>query len=306
MLRIVHRFLEGTLIEGTSRGDGSAEILKAHGWRWGRSIGMWLVPRSREQVANAAAIEAVRAALVSDGFEVEVDVDQARPAIAEVEQARASRQEARVESLEDRAERAAAQARAAWENVDARIGQLPPGGEPIKIGHHSEGRHRAAIARADRAVSKALAANTEQQTAERRAAAAASHTKGRYSPITVANRIRRIEAEVRATQRDVNGTSARQRSGDESPEVVAWRAQRAEVLVQLQEELEFWQQIRADQVAAGETTNYGPEDVKVGDAVRIGRWWRKVVRVNPTTVTVATEFGRGRVPYAEIQDHRSV
>ena len=39
MLTITHTPEAGTLIEGTSRGDGTAEILKASGWRWGRSIG---------------------------------------------------------------------------------------------------------------------------------------------------------------------------------------------------------------------------------------------------------------------------
>jgi hypothetical protein len=305
MLRIVHRFLEGTLIDGTSRGDGSAEILKAHGWRWGRSIGMWFVPRSREQVANAAAIEAVRAALVADGFEVEVDVDQARPAIAEVEQARISRQEARVESLEAYAGRAAAQAGAAWENVDTRIGQLPPGGEPIKVGHHSEGRHRAAIARADRAITKAVAALSEQRMAEARAAAAASTTGHRYAPVTVANRIAKLSAEGRAAARDVRGTGSRGRPGDTSPAAIEWQARRARDLEQLQEELAFWQQVRDEQVASGVTTNFGPADIAAGDLVLFRSTWCRVLRANQTTVTVATEFGRGRIPYPQIRGHQA-
>jgi|LSQX01.1.fsa_nt_gb hypothetical protein len=300
MLRITHTFLDGTLIDGTGRGDGSAEILKSHGWRWGRSIGMWFVPRSRERVANAAGIEAVRQALVAAGFEVEVEVDQSRPAVAEVEQAKVIRQEGRVEALQARAERAGRASGAAWGNAHARLDRLPPGGEPIKVGHHSERRHRADIAKADRALSQAVEADRERELAEQRAAAAASTTGARYSPVTVWNRIRRIEAEVRAVRRDVEGASS-----SDSPEMAGWRAERGAALAQLQEELEFWQGIRAEQITAGVATNYGPQDVKVGDAVRVGRWWREVVRVNSTTVTVATEVGRGRVPYVEISDHRS-
>ncbi|WP_346769072.1 MULTISPECIES: DUF3560 domain-containing protein [Micrococcaceae] len=41
---------------------------------------------------------------------------------------------------------------AVWERQRRDIARLPEGGEPIKIGHHSEGRHRAAIARADRSM----------------------------------------------------------------------------------------------------------------------------------------------------------
>jgi hypothetical protein len=33
MLTITHTHAEGTLIDGTSRGDGTAEVLKANGWR---------------------------------------------------------------------------------------------------------------------------------------------------------------------------------------------------------------------------------------------------------------------------------
>ena len=45
-LTIEHTEAEGTLLLGTSRGDGSAEVVKALGWRWGRSIGLWFVPRA--------------------------------------------------------------------------------------------------------------------------------------------------------------------------------------------------------------------------------------------------------------------
>lgn len=48
-LTITHNREDGTLIEGTERGDGTAEILKAQGWRWGRSIGSWCVPQSRDR-----------------------------------------------------------------------------------------------------------------------------------------------------------------------------------------------------------------------------------------------------------------
>ncbi len=41
MLTISHSAVDGTLIDGTSRGDGSGEVLRAHGWRWFRSIAMW-------------------------------------------------------------------------------------------------------------------------------------------------------------------------------------------------------------------------------------------------------------------------
>ena len=50
MLTITHTHEAGTLIEGTTRDDGSSAILKANGWRWGRSIAQWYLPHTREPV----------------------------------------------------------------------------------------------------------------------------------------------------------------------------------------------------------------------------------------------------------------
>lgn len=57
-LIITHTEAEGTRLAGTSRGDGSAEIAKALGWRWGRSLGAWYVPRSRDQLPKRKLISA--------------------------------------------------------------------------------------------------------------------------------------------------------------------------------------------------------------------------------------------------------
>lgn len=57
MLTITHTHIAGTLIEGLSRGDGTGEVLKACGWRWGRSIGAWFVPQSRDRLPKAHVIQ---------------------------------------------------------------------------------------------------------------------------------------------------------------------------------------------------------------------------------------------------------
>jgi len=48
-LTITHTHADGTLIDGTTKGDGTAGILKARGWRWWRDRGTWYVPRSRDR-----------------------------------------------------------------------------------------------------------------------------------------------------------------------------------------------------------------------------------------------------------------
>lgn len=78
-----------------------------------------------------------------------------------------AKQEARRERYEARAEKARQEAAAAMH----RSGEgLPPWGEPIKIGHHSERRHRAALKRSHAAIDRAIAENTKAAHYEAKAA----------------------------------------------------------------------------------------------------------------------------------------
>ncbi|MFE5808361.1 hypothetical protein [Streptomyces sp. NPDC056491] len=49
----------GTLAEGTARGDGSAEILKGHYFRWSRNLGCWYLPHSRDRAADRVTLNAL-------------------------------------------------------------------------------------------------------------------------------------------------------------------------------------------------------------------------------------------------------
>ena len=200
-MEITHSVSEGTVLNGTSRGDGTAGILKELGWRWGRSISCWYLPQSRERRADAARIEACRTRLTDEGFDVQVRVDDTMPATSDLEQSRIERQQRRVDALAARSTKAQQAADAAHTAAGAAADRLPPGGEPIHIGHHSEGRHRRDIERARKSFNKALEADQKAaQTSQR--LQAASHTTGaRYAPQTVARRIAKIEADFRATRR---------------------------------------------------------------------------------------------------------
>jgi len=52
-LLVSHSFEQGTLVTGTSHGDGSADVLRAQRLRWSRSLGACYVPRSRDRPARA-------------------------------------------------------------------------------------------------------------------------------------------------------------------------------------------------------------------------------------------------------------
>ena len=291
-LTISHTDVDGTTLEGTARGDGSAEVVKALGWRWGRSIGSWFVPRSRGVPPKRELIERTAQALTGAGFEVDVEIDATPTDRAAAEEQRAAASTARAVRLTARAEREQARADERWE-AGRRLADSIPMGQPILLGHHSQ-------ARAERDRDRIAAhtdASIEHQRRANEAAAAARNAAGamsfRHNPITVANRIERLGAAVRADERLVARAG-----GNASLERVHER------LAAARADLDYWQQVRAQQLADGTATNYGPSNVRKGDVVKIRGTWRRVVRANPKSVTVETDYSwTGRTSWHEVQDH---
>ncbi|WP_316295787.1 DUF3560 domain-containing protein [Clavibacter michiganensis] len=307
-LTITHTHEEGTLIEGTSRGDGTAEILKREGWRWGRSIAAWYVPHSRDRLPNPWKIQRTVAALRMAGFTVAMNiVTDIRPT-AEVEAAKIERQADRVDALDAKAERKAAAEVAADERAAAALRRLPEGGEPIKVGHHSEGRHRNAIAKAHTAMARAVEAGRDAEHARGRADAARITTNARYSPVTVANRIEKLGSELRKLERRVTEHVYDSERGyrPASAEEQARRAEKlAPYLEEKRDQVAYWEGVRAEQIATGRATGYDRTNVQKGDHVKIRGSWHRIARVNPKTVSVETDYTWTRTaPYAEIQDRR--
>ncbi|MCJ1688537.1 DUF3560 domain-containing protein [Rathayibacter sp. VKM Ac-2927] len=310
MLTITHTPEAGTLIEGTSRGDGTAEILKASGWRWGRSIGAWYVPQSRDRLPKWSTINRAAAALLAGGHEVTVDADDSFRPAAEVEGAKIERQAARVDALDAKADRRAAQADDADEAARRALRRLPEGGEPIKIGHHSENRHRNAIAKADAAFGRTVEADREATRA--RAHVAARTTEARYLPRAVARRIDRLDTDVRLLTRRIEGGSHNFGGGHIETTAPATgarldrlRTERA----QLENERDYWSAVREAQAAAGVTVIHSRDTIAKGDAIEHKFGWSTVTRVNPKTVTVDLDWNGGTRPYfvaySDIQGHRT-
>jgi len=75
LLTILHTREAGTTLDGTTAGDGAAEILKDHGLRWSPGIGRWHLPGSACKPANHRLLGPLAAALRVCGFEVELPDD---------------------------------------------------------------------------------------------------------------------------------------------------------------------------------------------------------------------------------------
>ncbi|MFF2388905.1 DUF3560 domain-containing protein [Agromyces sp. NPDC058104] len=319
-ITLEHTHAGGTLARGTARGDGSAEVLKSCGWRWGRSIGAWFIPSSRDHLPNDWKIDRTRKALEAAGFTVELDVSRELRDMAEVEAGKIERQADRVEALEAKAERKAGAADAADDRARRALDSLPYGGEPIKIGHHSERRHRNAIAKADRAMGASVAADREATKAAERAEIAARTTDHRYDPQTVARRIERLAPEMRKLERSVktsNDNAERYAAAhaDDPERIERYNAHTARLVAMLEEkrqQIAFWEGVRAEQIADGVAGDFSPETIAKGDVVGFRFDDAAIVtRVNPKGVSVVywPRWDSGRmngqtVPYGDIKTHR--
>lgn len=92
MITITHSFAEGTLVQGTTRGDGSYGILTGSGWRWFRSLSMCGIRQSRDRLAKNWMINAAVAALRAAGLDVaEPEIDNDPRPMEEREADRAAR-----------------------------------------------------------------------------------------------------------------------------------------------------------------------------------------------------------------------
>lgn len=311
-LTITHNRKAGTLIEGTQRGDGTAEILKAYGWRWGRSIASWYVPQSRDRNIKTWITEPTRKALEGAGHEVTLEVDDTARPVSEVEADRIERQEARAEALATKAQRKATRANEAQDAADRAARRLPEGGEPIKIGHHSETRHRNAIDKAWNAQGRAIRADEAATEAQRRAEAATHTTAHRYSPAAVAGRIERLEAEGRKLTRQLNGYTDHPGS-PYAMKIPAATGQRRELIQaginENADAVAYWKRIRTEQIEAGQAPNYSRETIHAGDRIKVGGMWWTVARANTKTCTLYSDEERAitssyRAPYAKITGHQ--
>lgn len=306
---IRHTHENGTLVYGTSKGDGTAEILRANRFRWFPSIKLWGVPQSRDHLAKRWQIQAAAESLRKAGFTVAVEIDDTPRDVAEVKADRADRLDARFDRLSAKAERNQREGDARWaratEIVDARNGQ------PRLAGHHSARRWDADAKRIDQ---NEQAAKTAYGKAAR--AAAAARVVGdadayRELPPVIIRRIDKNEAELRQTMHYINGTRpANDWRGAYGPDREPASGEWLESLTARKTFLEH--QLEADRaaLAAHEANGYvrlTRDTVHKGDRVFWGAAWGDGVggalvnRTNPKTVTLDRKSYPRTLPYEQIQ-----
>jgi predicted RNA methylase len=304
---IRHTHEDGTLVYGTSKGDGTAAILKANRFRWFPSIKLWGVAQSRDHLAKRWQINAAADALREAGFKVRVEIDDTPRDVAEVKADRADRLDARYDRLATKAQRNAAEAEARRAAAD-RISERFADGQPILVGHHSERGARADQKRIEGHDRAANAAYRKAEWASQAARVVGREDARRERPDVVIRRIDKTEAELRQTQHYIDGT----RPANDWRGAYGYNREPAsgDWLEQLQARKTFLEhQLAADRVLLAEHEANGyvrlsRETVHKGDIVFwsiIRQSSATVTRVNPKTVSLDRRSYPRTLPYEEIQ-----
>ena len=305
MISISHSAEHGTLVEGTSKGDGSPEILKANGFRWSRNLGSWYLPRSRDQRPKLAIINRTCEQLSNSGHPVARTLESTLRPEATAEADRSIRDAARAARREVKAARLKDLAAAQQDKADGYDRQLPPMGQPILVGHHSEARHRKALDRARTWTLRTMETERAAKEMTDSAKVAATATLHRHNPVTVGNRIKTVQAELRFMKSQLLATTIIYKDK-------VWAAGRAaelsERIAAHEDKLAYWEGIRAGQIDAGQVVDYSKGNISKGDLIHYLGDWYPVVRVNAKSVSIRQRPDRTwtqTVEYHKLTGHKA-
>lgn len=293
MITITHTHAEGTLADGTSKGDSAGDILKGYGFRWMPSLEMFGINHTRDRAAKRRALNRALTALVAAGFEAELTIDDTPRDYETVQRAAGERLKERRTRLAQRGQQAADRSAALLRRSDERVGEVPMG-QPLAAGRRGRWLSKAkAGAGADLIEAGAAAREADQHNARVRASQQQEEHRARLD--VIARRTVRVERELRAIDRHLQGQN------DVAPATGLYaqelEAQRAVALIQLNGDRAVLESARLDSGGWSKST------VHRGDGVFVRGFWYTVVRANPKTVSVETGASWSlRYGYAEISE----
>jgi hypothetical protein len=299
-ITIRHTHADGTLIEGSSKGDGVLELVWPCGFRWfpaSREIG---VRGSRDKPAPQNRIDAAVAALTGAGHTVTVDIDDTWRPAADREQDRTERAETRAIRLQERAG-AAGRRSVAYRDTARRTLDGIPLGQPMLVDHNSykADRNRRERAHANDRRSMEEAAYAEDLA--RRAQATTAHEAGKHGPRAVAQRIETLQVEARDLARRLADHDP---AAEHDPATVAWAQRLTTKAAQVAEEITYLEGKLAAIEADGRVL-WQASDFQRGDWVRVGgNGWYQVTRVNAKSVSVASDGWPRTVAWVSIHGRR--
>lgn len=246
---------------------------------WSRSINGW-VSRCKGGMSRFYAEEVLK----RNNFEDHGTIGEKLSFTEQIE-TKQERAEQRAERFENRAETAAAQSTSLYERAHA-MAEAIPFGQPILVGHYSEGRDRNYRNRIHNTFGKAFEESDKAKHYASRAANARATANGaQYSnPAYLGNRIKEFEAEVRVIENRLLGKYYHY--SEPKPISEETRTHYTASLTEFNEKLGFYRHCL--ETCGLELFNKASLEGK--QAVKISGQWRLIVRLNPTTVAVRNEI----------------
>lgn len=296
MIIISHNHADGTVLTGSRRGDGVWEIVRLHGFRSSREVGLY-IRGSRDRDAQTWRINPAAEALRAAGFEVTVEIDdQWRPAAVR-EAASTDRADERADRYDERATREAGRRDARQAAADRTLDAIP-GGQPMMPDHSSFRADRNRRERAWANMDAALVHDRQAGRLAERANAVRAHADAKENPRVVMRRIEKLEADLRRWQRELAEAAA-------STTDTTGYQQRVQREIDRLTETIAHQKAKLDQhAAAGTFTAWSPDTLAKGDLVRGEFGWYLVKRVNRKSVSLDNDRWPQTLPYDKIYGRR--
>lgn len=169
-----------------------------------------------------------------------------------------------------------------WEKRE-KIAKMIPFGQPILVGHHSEGRHRRDLSRMDRLIGQSIEHADKAKQFAHKSEACAAALEQQTDPHFCQRRINEAEAGIRKCEKELLWCKVRTSDPESVDHWQKW-------LGRYTEQRDFW---RARLDAAGGLP-VSREDIKKGDRIQYRRDddFCEVVKVNKKTVTARVPAGR--------------
>jgi len=201
----------------------------------------------------------------------------------------------RAERMEARAEKAHQEGQAAY-NRAHEIGRMIPFGQPILVGHHSEGRHRRDLEKIDNAMRKSCEGSKKAEYYENRAGVAEYTANGaKFKNVNyLLNRIAECKVELRAIERGLAGNDLYSReTGEKLPDGTQISEERKNKLetkkAEETEKLDFFN-VKLQEIGGGQMTAERLKDARPLYVKAKGEWW-PLKSINRDTVTVLNSIG---------------
>lgn len=265
---------------------------------WSRSIEGW-VSRTKGGTARFYGLEVLK----RNGFE---DRGKAGERLSFIEQIEAKQEhaEARAERMEERAENAARHSESLYKHAHSMADTIPFG-QPILVGHYSEGRDRRFRERIVRTFERAFEEGDNAKYYEMCAQCARQSADGaQYSnPRYLGNRIKEMKSEIALLENRLQGKFYHY--SEPKPISPEYAEKLTGLLDEAHEKLEFF-----EHCLAACPNVFTKESLKGKTAVKIRGRWEPIVKLNPTTVAVPnicyqTEDAQRKWPlkyaYTEVQ-----